>query len=226
LSSGRGAYFREREITRGNSGAFGIAGRARRLLRHHLVKSTAARRELSERGFTVVELLTVVAIVSIISAIVIGGFSAYAATVQGDSDMRTVEWQLKLARETAINQRRSVEVQFTAPNHIVLVRHNLPAGTTVVSTIYLEHGAAFMFFGNQPDTPDRFGRATEPVAFGAAQQILFTADGMLTDELGNPLNGTVFLGEAGRPMSARALTVFGPTARIRSYRWNGAAWRP
>ena len=48
---------------------------------------------------------------------------------------------------------------------------------------------------------------------------------MLTDVNGNAINGTVFLGEPGKPITSRALTVFGPTATIRTYRWNGAAWR-
>ena len=43
---------------------------------------------------------------------------------------------------------------------------------------------------------------------------MFTADGMLTDQAGNSINGTIFLGQAGAPMTARALTVFGPTATL------------
>jgi hypothetical protein len=53
---------------------------------------------------------------------------------------------------------------------------------------------------------------------------MFTADGTLADQTGTPVNGTVFLGQAGSPMTSRALTVFGPTATFRSYRWNGQSW--
>jgi prepilin-type N-terminal cleavage/methylation domain-containing protein len=179
----------------------------------------------SDYGMSIVELLTVLAITSIISGIVFGGFSNYRATVQGDADMRLVEWQLKLARETAINDRRAIEVHFTNPNLITLVRDNIPAGTTTISSVYLEHSTKFLQFAGQPDSPDGFGNAG-PISFNGAVTIMFTADGMLTDQLGNPTNGSVFLGEVGHPMSARVLTVFGATARIRSYRWNGTAWRP
>jgi hypothetical protein len=48
---------------------------------------------------------------------------------------------------------------------------------------------------------------------------------MLTDPAGNPVNGSIFIGQPGKPLTSRALTVFGPTATIRSYRWNGSAWR-
>jgi prepilin-type N-terminal cleavage/methylation domain-containing protein len=180
----------------------------------------------SDAGFSLLELIFVLAITSLLCGIMFGSFQSLSATIQGDADMRVVEWQLKLARETAINQRRSIEVQFTAPNFIKLVRNNLPNGTTVISTIYLEHNARFVQFTGQGDTPDLFGNASS-IDFGAATtKVMFTADGMLVDQSGNPINGTIFIGQLGRPATSRALTVFGPTARIRAYRWNGTHWRP
>ena len=73
------------------------------------------------------------------------------------------------------------------------------------------------------NTPDGFGRASA-TDFGGAAAVMFTSDGMFTDQTGNPINGSVFLGQPSRPMTSRALTVFGPTARIRVYRWNGTQW--
>lgn len=178
----------------------------------------------TEAGFTLVEMLIVVALTGIILAITAGFFRAAVSTYQGDADMRIVEWQLKLARETAINTRRSIEVRFTAPNIVTLVRRNIPGGTTTISSIYLEHNTRFMLFPGSPDTPDGFGNAT-PTAFSGAATIMFNSDGMFTDGNGNPINGTVYLGQPGHRTTARALTVFGPTARIRTFRWNGTQWR-
>jgi len=169
--------------------------------------------------------MLVLALSAGILGIMFGPFQSLQATYQGDSDMRVVEWQLKLARETAINQRRSIEIKFTNPNLITVTRDNLPNGTTVISTIYLEHNAQFMQFPGQVDTPDKFGNTTA-ICFGGATAIMFTADGMFVDQNGNPVNGTIFIGQPGRPFTSRALTVFGSTARIRSYRWNGTGWRP
>ena len=152
-----------------------------------------------------------------------GTFRAATATIQGDADLRVLCGQIKFAREAAINQRRAVELQFTAPNIIRVVRRNIPAGTTVLSTTYLEHGAIFNVFASLPDTPDGFGKAT-PIAFGAAPTIMFTSDNMFTDAAGTPVNGTVFIGQLNKPTTARAVTIFGPTAMVRTYRWNGSAW--
>jgi hypothetical protein len=171
-------------------------------------------------------MLVVVALSGTVLGISLGFFRAASATFQGDADMRRVEWQLKLARETAINQRRAVEIRFTNPNLVTVIKWNFPTGTgsTVVSTIYLEHNMKFMTFPSIPDTPDAFGNTT-PVYFGGVAAVMFTADGMLTDGNGNPINGGVFIGQPGRATTARALTVFGSTARIRIYRWNGTQWR-
>jgi hypothetical protein len=182
-------------------------------------------RRTTETGYSLIEVLCVVVLAVTTMGIAAGYYPQAAAAIQGDANMRIVNWQLKLARETAINERRDVEVQFVAPNTIRIVRHDIPNGTTVLYTAVLENRTQFLLFPGQPDTPDGFGR-NQAVWFGAGVgAVMFTADGMLTDAAGNPVNGSIFLGQVGKPMTARALTVFGPTATLRSYRWNGSSWR-
>lgn len=181
-------------------------------------------RSRSEAGFSLVELLATMAMTGVVLAMSVGFYPQAVNIVRGDADMRIVYWEMKLARDTAIAQRRTIEVRFTAPNIITSVRRNIPIGTTVLSTAVLEHNTQFLLFAGQPDTPDAFGRTTA-TDFGGAALVMFTADGMLTDAAGNAVNGTVFLGQPGKPVTSRALTVFGPTATIRTYKWNGAAWR-
>jgi hypothetical protein len=171
-----------------------------------------------------VEIMATLGFVMVILAIGVGFYPPAIATIQGDADMRILNWQLKLARELAINERRTVQLNFVAPNQIRVLRNEIPAGQTLVSQAILEHNAQFMLFAGQPDTPDGFGRPTA-ISFSGAAVVMFTADGMLTDAAGNPVNGTVFLGQPGKPLTSRALTVFGPTATIRTYRWNGTQWR-
>jgi len=177
-----------------------------------------------EAGFTLLELIAVLGLTMVVLGIGLGGFSQALANVQGDASLNIVQWQLKLARETAINQRRNVEIRFTNPNFMTVLRYEIPNGTTVISTAVLEHRSEFHLFATMPDTPDGFGRAT-PIDFGVAAVVLFTADGQVTDLAGNLINGTIFVGQPGKPMTARALTVFGPTAAIRTFKWNGSAWR-
>jgi type II secretory pathway pseudopilin PulG len=183
-----------------------------------------APRADGDHGFTMVEIMATLGLVMVVLAIAVGFYPPAVATIQGDADMRILNWQLKLAREVAINQRRSVQLVFIPPNQVQVVRNDIPAGTTVVSTAVLEHNTRFHLFAGQPDTPDGFGRPSA-IWFSGAASVMFTADGMLTDPAGNPVNGSIFMGQPGRPLTSRALTVFGPTATIRTYRWNGTQWR-
>ncbi|HVT49445.1 MAG TPA: hypothetical protein VHD57_16775 [Vicinamibacterales bacterium] len=167
--------------------------------------------------------MIVLGLIMAVLGIGMGGLNNALDTVRGDASLNIVLWQLKLARETAINQRRSVEVRFTTPNFISVVRHDIPEGTTLISTAVLENQTEFRLFNGLPDTPDGFGDTTA-LDFGGADTMMFNADGEFTDGTGQIINGTVFIGKSGAPLTARALTVFGPTSTLRSYRWNGAAW--
>lgn len=175
-------------------------------------------------GFTLLELLAVIVVAVSVLSITLGGFSLALDTVRGDASMNKVLWQLKLAREAAINQRRSIEVRFEPPNFLSVVRRNIPNGETVISTAVLEHRTNFLRFPDLPDTPDGFG-ADAAIDFGGAAAIMFNAEGQLVDQGGNIVNGSIFIGRPAAPLTARALTVFGPTSTIRTYRWNGSEWR-
>jgi prepilin-type N-terminal cleavage/methylation domain-containing protein len=97
-------------------------------------------------GFTMLEILAVIVVAVSLLSIGLGGFSLALDTVRGDASMNKVLWQLKLAREAAINQRRSVEVRFTPPNFVAVVRRDIPNGETVLSTTVLEHQTTFVLF--------------------------------------------------------------------------------
>lgn len=174
-------------------------------------------------GFTLTELVVSMAIAATVMAICIAWVPPMTEVMQADSDLQLLKGQVVLAREMATNQRRAIEVQFLAPNVVQVVRQNIPNGSTVLSRVVLQHSARYTRFAGVPDSPDAFG-GTTAIALGAAR-VFFTADGTLNDVDGNPVNATLFVGQPTRPLTARALTIFGPTARVRGYRWNGATWR-
>ena len=177
----------------------------------------------SDAGFSLAEILLVVALAAVLLGYTVVAYQSTASSIQGDANVRIVEQQLKLARDTAAAQRRSVEVRFVPPNQLLVVRRDLPAGTTQLQSAVLENNTTFFRFPGVPDTPDTFGGAGA-LNFGGAPVVMFTADGMFVDAAGTPVNGTVYLGQEGKPFTQRALTIFGSTARIRTYRWNGSQW--
>jgi prepilin-type N-terminal cleavage/methylation domain-containing protein len=176
----------------------------------------------SEAGFTIIELLMVVAVGSILFAISVMGFSTAATRLRAENGETQVVWQLRLARDAAVSQRRLVEVQLIAPNQIRTIRQGIPTGTVVLNEYFLEGNVEFLQFSGVPDTPDAFGGAG-PVDFGG-ETLSFTAEGRLVDSTNSTLSGTIFLGIQGQPGSQHAVTVFGGTGRVRGYGWNGTGW--
>ena len=93
----------------------------------------------------------------------------------------------------------------------------------MIHTAFLGTSYTFLLFTGVPDTPDAFGK-TSATTFPGATTIMFTSSGEFVDQDGDPVNGTVFVGREGQPLSARAISIFGPTALIRQWRWGGSLW--
>ena len=74
----------------------------------------------SPRGFTFVELLVVIGIIFIISAMAIIQLLPAWQQSQSDAAVDQVKSTLRQARETAISQRRTIAVQFSGNNTISL----------------------------------------------------------------------------------------------------------
>ena len=185
-------------------------------------------RTTDNRGFSLVELMVVVAIMATVAATAVLLTPEFRRQARADSGIQQAMNAVRFAREIAVSQRRNVRLVFVAPNRIQLVREDINAagvviGTTLMSTIFLEGAMEFRQFAGQGDTGDGFGLAG-PIAFGPSATRLFTSEGSFVTAAGQPLNGTLFLGRINEPKSARAITVFGPTALIKAWRWDGVKW--
>jgi len=188
-----------------------------------------AARLRSQAGFSLIEMMVTLGIFGTLATMAAFQIGSARPGFLGDGGMRQVVAQMNIARERALTERRNVRVNFIAPNKIQLIRQNVAVGgapttTTTLTTVDLESGVVFGLTPNVPDTPDAFGNASA-IAFGAAAQYWFTADGLLTDQNLAPISGTVFLALPGQNRAARAVTILGATGRIRGYKWDGRQWK-
>src|SRR6266851_8190987 len=177
----------------------------------------------SQRGFSLIDTIVTLSIMGIVGSMATVQISTVRRSMLGDGAMRVVMAQLNTARGMAITQRRNMEVRFVGSNLLQIVRDEVPAGTTVLTTVAFESNAKYSLVAGVGDTPDGFGNASA-ISFGAALTIMFGPNGTLIDNDGNPVNGTAFLSILNNPESFRAVTVMGATGRVRGYRWNGAVW--
>jgi prepilin-type N-terminal cleavage/methylation domain-containing protein len=182
-----------------------------------------------ERGFTLIEILMVVALAGTLGAMAVLVGPNFIRHARADSGITQVVECLRVARETAISQRRNVQIRFVGDDVLQTAREEIPApnGTTVLQTIVLENLVQFRLEDGVPDTPDRFGGGDPPpapIAFGPSVTRMFTSEGTLIDSNGDPINGTVFMSIKDVPNSSRAVTIFGITGLMRAWHWNGRVW--
>jgi type II secretory pathway pseudopilin PulG len=195
----------------------------------------------SHHGFSLLELMVVVGLIMIISAMAIVAYLPVLQDARFDTAMREVIEQLRQAREYAIANRRYVQVTFptvvagggTQYQVVLTQRNDLTAGAggvqAVLSTVPIQFPAQYLVTAGSPDTPDGYGNSG-PIVFegvngGPVGGMLFQSDGELVDGTTfQPINGSVFLGYPGKNSAARAITVLGGTGRIRGWKGTGTTW--
>jgi type II secretory pathway pseudopilin PulG len=199
------------------------------------------RSRTAEQGFSLIEMLFVVALAFTIMSFAVMNTVGSSANARANSAMDAVTSQLRQAREMAIAKRRNVQVQFTAPNQIQLTILTLPgeAVPPVIAPTTLPGGLTFAVLVGT-DTPMNFGNSTaislQQPGGGGAWTVMFTTSGAFCGTAqaaatlyqatnNNPVNASLFLGVVGKPTTARAVTVFGATGRVRSYYWTGVSWQ-
>jgi len=200
------------------------------------MKSRMRKGRNSSGGFSFIELLVVVAMICIVLGMAIVQLMPSWQQSQATSGMDQVKDTLRRARETAIAQRRTIAVQFSGNNTISLYQFVVVGATSTIAgapflTIPIQRNVQFLTFAGMPDTPDAFGvpGGGGGIMFGSVVNgpptgMQFQSDGTFTDGTGIPINGTVFLGIANVPTTARAVAVLGNTGRIRGYYGTGRAW--
>jgi prepilin-type N-terminal cleavage/methylation domain-containing protein len=128
------------------------------------------------------------------------------------------------------------------------------AAATPIQPVYLNSNSAggwiFALYPGLPDTPMAFGNSSAitytPASGGTAGlAVMFTTSGELVGTTAgsgyntvgnsNPVNASLFIcaPQSGttnacatnKSNSARAITVFGSTGRVRSYSWTGSTWQ-
>jgi len=199
-----------------------------------------------EQGFSLLEMVVVVGLAMTVMAFAVMNTMNSSQNSRANSAMDGLISQLRQAREMAIAKRRNVQVQFTSPNQIQLTLLTLP-GEPIPAPIppsYLNDnvggGLIFYVFPTIPDTPMGFGNGTainlQQQTGGGTWTCMFTTSGAFVGTAqsaatlyqatnNNPVNASLFLGVMGKPNTARAVTVFGATGRVRSYYWTGSSWQ-
>jgi type IV fimbrial biogenesis protein FimT len=183
-----------------------------------------------QRGFSLLEILTGLAIISVVLAMGMLNYSTVLPNFKANSAMDQLLYQLRSARERAIAHRREVQVQFSGTNQLTITELWLVGTAPPPSTVSFEGGAQYIVFASVPDLPAPFNFGnTAPVYFGGLSGgppiMKFSTTGSFIDGGNTLVNGTVFMGIPGKASTARAISILGATGRVREYHWDGSQWQ-
>jgi prepilin-type N-terminal cleavage/methylation domain-containing protein len=186
-------------------------------------------RARSARGFSLIELLMVVAIIAVMGGIAMGVTHNMVRTAKGKSGAQQLASFLKRQREMSISRRRNIQITFTAPNIIASVQRGVPdppnaTVDTPLETMRLEGQIQYhKFTAITVDTPDGFGSGAN-INLGGTGPYMFTSEGSFVDVNGDPINATILLGIPNQRPTANALTIIGTTSAVRTWRFDGSRW--
>ncbi|MGE0812448.1 MAG: Tfp pilus assembly protein FimT/FimU [Vicinamibacterales bacterium] len=177
-----------------------------------------------QRGFTLAELIVVSALIMVGIAVAIPVTQGMVDRAKNDSALSVTAAFIHAARDRAVAERRNIEITYVAPDQLFAHRVEVPSGVkTQVGFMKLEGGQEVRTFSGVPDTPDLFGNGS-PFQFTGTGPWSFTSDGSLIDSQGDVANGTVFFGVPNKPESARAVSIFGVTGMLHSWKWRNTQW--
>jgi len=121
----------------------------------------------SNKGFTLIEYLVVIAIVGILSATVVVGLSNFTPSLKLNGSAKNLQSHLRQAQEEAITTQKQHAIRFdlaSTPNKYQLIK--IDAGETVVRSIDIPQGIAVTLSGSITDNQIVFSPDGAPSSSG------------------------------------------------------------
>jgi prepilin-type N-terminal cleavage/methylation domain-containing protein len=193
-------------------------------------------RSRTTRGFSLIEMMSVVTIILIVTGIAVTGIQPALKYSRVNNAYNLTLAAIRQTRDYSVAQRQQYSVTFSnavAPNTITITQ---VGSGNVVATYQLPTDVTFTVVNGIPTAanavPDGFGAGATAIDFdqgiagGVQTVIYFMPDGTAQDLNGNLNNGVLYIARAGELYSSHAITVWGATGRLRGWRLLSTAGAP
>jgi prepilin-type N-terminal cleavage/methylation domain-containing protein len=180
-----------------------------------------------QHGFSMIELLVVVLIVLTLAATTVPLINKAMNDFKITQAEQIVMMQMRYARQMAMDQRRNMRVSFSdaagsTPARVTISQ--LDTTYSVVKTIVqlnLPSTMKFMSVGT-PSAPE-----SGTTALGSSSTVDFRPDGAAATSSGVYINGYKIISDGLDSATMRAVSVFGTTGRVKSYKYlkGTATWK-
>jgi len=183
------------------------------------------------RGFSLLEMVITMTVFMIAAAVILMGVQPALKEARVSEAYNFTLAAMRQARDASVAQRQVFYVTFNnnvAPNTITITQGstgNVVNRFTLPTDVFYQVLPNFPTNQNAfPTTPDGFGVGAAAIDFDqnvagrVPNVVYFQPDGSAQDLNGNLNNGVVYVARTGDYYSARALTLWGATGRLRGWR--------
>ncbi len=200
----------------------------------------------NNRGYSVAELLVVVAIIGIMSAISLPYIFSNRIMYRSEEQSLRIMDLMREASQMALNQRRTIRLELDITDNSILIINGGAGTDTVIKRIPIESSAVLRMDVN-PDgiirpTPPNYNPAVfdidavghmsgaTPVIGNTVWSIRFRSDGSVVNNGNIPISATLFIFPPGGgdstsdPNQVRAITLYGGSGAVRYWRYNGTTF--
>jgi type II secretory pathway pseudopilin PulG len=171
------------------------------------------------------ELLLVVVVGSVVASLASVQLASAMKEARANDGAQLVENQLRRIHEKAMDDRTEYVVTFTPPGAIAIqfIRKGALLNSATVNLPPDEQFVLVPGFPTNPRTPDSFGNGNFAIDFdqangGGSNVLYFYPDGTVLNATGGPNNGVVYIARPGELAGARAVSVWGATGRVKSWK--------
>lgn len=198
-------------------------------------------RQMTERGFSLLELVIVLAISTIVTAIAVPQITASRRLQRMASLPRQITSQLRLARQLSMSQRRAITFQYDDQTKMMVLIGYTTAGPTVLSDSNYPNNTGSVQISALPLTATGInaleisygipsGLSTGALSDGVSLtalptskkiNITFQPDGSVINAASQPTNFALYFYSPASPKeTASAISVLGSSGRVKLWRYS------